>query len=205
MTDLSQDPETQRWNHHPGREVMLNPLFQWPPDVMGAARWYRGAWLQVTGLTVPFVLAVVMYVTLIPPLAAMQSFAAGWMFQVWLANMIPQIIVAGGLHWWLYSRKGQGLAKKFDKRDLAYDNGTFTFRNQLWDNVFWTLGSAITVATVYQWVIFWAMANGFEPLVRKPALLLNLFRPSDRRVPSVPRDVQRHVSTGQPGDEPFWF
>ena len=87
------------------------------------------------------------------------------MFRIWLLNMVPQILVAGGLHWWLYMRKGQGMYKKFDRRDLTRDNGNFTFRNQVLDNIWWTLGSAMTVATVYQWVIFWAMANDYVPTV----------------------------------------
>ncbi len=161
MVDLSNDPELERWNHHPGREVGLNPLFSWPPRSFAVLAWYRGAWLQITAVTIPFALAVIVWLLLIPPLETMQSFAFGWMFQIWLANLLPQILVAGGLQYWLYTRKAQGLVKKFDKRDLAYSNGQFTFNNQLWDNVFWTLASAITVATIYQWVIFWAMANGY--------------------------------------------
>ena len=165
MTDLSQDPERDRWNHHPGRTVPLNPLFAWPIDIRAVWHWYRGAWFQVTAVTIPFGLAVLMWWLFLPPLEDMRSFAFGWMAQVWLANLVPQVAVAGGLHWWLYARKGQGMARKFDKRDLAYANGTFTFGNQLWDNVFWTLGSAVTVATIYQWGIFWAMANGIVPTV----------------------------------------
>lgn len=162
---FANDPEKERWNYHPDNPVGLNPLFSWPPNPSDVWNWYRGAWFQITAVTIPFLLAVTVWVTLIPALESMKSFATGWMFQVWLANLLPQVVVAGSLHWWLYSRKGQGMAKKFDKRDLAYENGNFTFGNQLWDNIFWTLGSAITVATVYQWVIFWAMANGYVPTI----------------------------------------
>ncbi len=165
MTDLSQDPELDRWNHHPGQTVRLNPVFSWPPRPRAILDWYRGAWLQITAVTIPFLLAALVWWLLIPPLEAMQTFALGWMFQVWLANFLPQVAVAGGLHWWLYMRKGQGDRKKFDARDLARSNGTFTFGNQVLDNMWWTLGSAITVATVYQWAIFWAMANGYAPAI----------------------------------------
>jgi len=165
MTDLSHDPEQDRWNHHPGQRVALNPLFSWPPAPRAVLAWYKGAWLQITALSIPFLLAIAIWIVFIPPLTEMQSFAPAWMARVWLANLLPQILVAGGLHWWLYARKAQGKTKKFDARDLAYKNGSFTFGNQLWDNVFWTLGSAITVATLYQWGIFWAMANGYVPTV----------------------------------------
>ena len=157
---LGLDPEAERWNYRPEGPVALNPLFAWPPDPVGVWNWYRGAWLQVTALTVCMLMAVLVWLLILPPLEEMASFAPGWMARVWLANLAPQILVAGGLHWWLYMRKGQGMRKKFERRDLARSSGNFTFRNQVHDNIFWTLVSAITVATVYQWGIFWAMANG---------------------------------------------
>jgi len=159
-----QDPEADRWSHYPG-PVRLNPLFQWPLSARAIWAWYRGAWFQMTSLTLCLALALAAWWLLLPPLAEMQSFAAGWMLRVWLANLLPQLLVAGGLHWWLYMRKGQGERTKFDRRDLARRNGTFTFGNQVWDNIWWTLGSAITVATLYQWGLFWAMANGYAPVL----------------------------------------
>ncbi len=62
-------------------------------------------------------------------------------------------------------RKGQETKKKFDARDLTRSNGNFTFNNQVLDNIWWTLGSAITVATFYQCVIYWVTANGWAPAV----------------------------------------
>lgn len=165
MSDATQDPEAARWHYRPENPVGLNPVFTWPPRPAAVLKWYSGAWLQITALSVPFVIAVLAYVWFLPPLETMTSFRPGWMITVWLLNLIPQAMVAGGLHWWLYVRKGQGMEKKFDQRDLTRDNGIFTFRNQVWDNIWWTLGSAMTVATVYQWGIFWAMANGWAPTV----------------------------------------
>ncbi len=165
MTDTVQDPEAVRWNYHPDGLVGLNPLFSWPPRPAAVLKWYSGAWLQITSLTLCLALAITAYMLFFPGLETMNSFSAGWMFRIWLLNMVPQILVAGSLHWWLYMRKGQGMYKKFDRRDLTRDNGTFTFRNQVWDNIWWTLGSAMTVATVYQWIIYWAMANDYVPTV----------------------------------------
>jgi sterol desaturase/sphingolipid hydroxylase (fatty acid hydroxylase superfamily) len=160
-----QDAEAARWHHHPPHPLRLNPLFAWPPRPRAVLDWYRGAWLQVTSLTVCFAIALTMYLTVLPPLEHMAQFRVGWVFRVWLMNLVPQVVVAGGLHWFLYIRKGQGMRKKFDKRDLTRKNGIFTFGNQVWDNIWWTLGSAITVATVYQCVIFWLMAKGWVPVV----------------------------------------
>ncbi|MCY3984864.1 MAG: sterol desaturase family protein [Roseovarius sp.] len=162
---VSDDAETQRWNYRPDGAVPLNPVFSWPPKPRDIIAWYAGAWLQITSLTLTMGLAVAAYLLFLPPLEAMQTFAPGWMLTIWLLNMVPQTLVAGSLHWWLYIRKNQGMKKKFDRRDLSRDNGIFTFRNQVWDNIWWTLGSALTVATIYQWGIFWAMANGWAPTI----------------------------------------
>ncbi|MDC0660656.1 sterol desaturase family protein [Leisingera sp. SS27] len=159
------DREAERWHYHPKGPVPLNPLFSWPPRPAAVLSWYRGAWMEITALTLCFLLALAVYAWMLPPLAEMVEFRPGWMLRVWLANLLPQAVVAGGLHWWFYMRKGQGMQKKFDKRDLSRGNGTFTFKNQVWDNIWWTLGSAITVATVYQWGIYWLMANGWVPVV----------------------------------------
>ena len=169
MTDVTpdfvDDPEADRWNHRPERGVPLNPLFSWPPSPVAIWSWYRGAWLQLTALTIPFILAVILYFAILPPLETMKTFAWGWVLTVWAMNVGVQTLVAGSLHWWLYMRKGQGMARKFEKRDLARSNGTFTFNNQVLDNIWWTLGSAMTVATVYQCLILWVMANGWVPVV----------------------------------------
>ena len=159
------DPEADRWNYRPEGPVGLNPLFSWPPNFSGAVRWYRGAWLELTALTVPFLVAVIIYLWFLPPLEEMVTFQFGWVFTIWLLNLVPQTLTAGTLHWWLYMRKSQGMYKKFDKRDLTRDNGIFTFNNQILDNIWWTLGSAMTVATVYQCLIFWIMANGWVPTI----------------------------------------
>ncbi len=162
---FAQDRESARWHYRPARPVALNPLFSWPPRPAAVLAWYKGAWLAVTSVLVVFLIAVLAWALFLPPLERMQSLQPGWMFRIWLLNVIPQIVIAGGLHWWLYIRKGQGMRKKFDARDLTRKNGIFTFDNQVLDNIWWTLGSAITVATVYQWGIFWAMANGWAPVI----------------------------------------
>ena len=159
------DPESDRWNHRPDDLVPLNPLFSWPPNPRAVWNWYSGAWLQFTSLTLCMVMALVIYFALLPPLADMKTLGFGWVFRVWLINMGAQTLIAGTLHWWLYIRRGQDMKTKFDRRDLTRNNGVFTFNNQVWDNIFWTLGSAMTVCTIYQCGIFWAMANGFVPTV----------------------------------------
>ena len=163
-TDLNADEEPKRWNFHPGAPVKYNPLFDWPPNPVGVIRWYSAFWLQISTTTLCFAFAVVIYFTLLPPLADMTSFAPGWMLRVWLANLIPHCLCAGILHHWLYNKRGQGKTFEYDAREMAKDNGTFSFRNQVRDNMFWTIVSGITIWTAFNWLVFWGMANGYAPV-----------------------------------------
>lgn len=164
-SNVPDDPEADRWNYRPEGSVPLNPLFSWPPDPSRVIQWYRGAWLEITALSVPFLIAVIAYIWFLPPLSEMKQFQVGWIIKVWLLNLVPQSLVAGTLHWWLYMRKAQSMYKKFEKRDLTRNNGIYTFNNQVLDNIWWTLGSAITVATIYQCMIYWMMANAWIPTI----------------------------------------
>ncbi|MEM6934708.1 MAG: sterol desaturase family protein, partial [Pseudomonadota bacterium] len=64
-----------------------------------------------------------------------------------------------------YIYRTQGKRLKFEHREQAKNNGTFTFRNQLYDNMFWTLASGVTLWTAFECGIYWAMANGWAPRV----------------------------------------
>ncbi|WP_299684287.1 sterol desaturase family protein [uncultured Tateyamaria sp.] len=155
--------EAGRWNHRPPTPLAQNPLFQWPPRPAAIFKWYAAFWLEASTTTLCFMLAVAAYFVILPPLEAMVTLDWGWVMRVWLANLVPQCLIAGTLHYWLITRKGQGDATKFDPRDQARDNGTFTFRSQLYDNMFWHIASGITLWTVAQVLVFWAMANGYAP------------------------------------------
>ncbi|MDJ0822987.1 MAG: sterol desaturase family protein [Paracoccaceae bacterium] len=166
MTDAPQsDAEAARWHYKPEGEVAMNPLFHWPPRPMAVLRWYAAYWLALSSTTFALALAVLGYLLFLPPLEQMAQLSPGWMLQVWLLNLIPHVATAGLLHLWLYRWRGQGQRFKFDARDPAADNGTFTFRNQVQDNMFWTVTSGISFWTVMQWLVFWAMANGYAPVI----------------------------------------
>jgi len=163
---LPDDPEAReaaRWNHRPPVPIAQNPLFQWPPRIGKILRWYGAYWFEASTTTLCLVLAFVTYFMILPPLEAMQRLEAGWMIRVWLANLVPQCLCAGLLHYWLIMRKGQNDQRKFDPRDQNRSNGSFTFGNQVWDNMFWHIASGITLWTLAQIGVFWAMANGFAP------------------------------------------
>ena len=67
----------------------------------------------------------------------------------------------GGLHLWLFTFSMQGERLKFDARSLIKNNGAFTFRDQVHDNMFWSLTSGVAAWTFFEVLYLWAAANGF--------------------------------------------
>ena len=94
-----------------------------------------------------------------------RTIEAGWVLQIFIRNLVLMILVAGGLHWYFHSGRKQGDERKFDSRELPAKGRIYTFNNQLYDNVFWSLASGVTLWTAYEVLMFWAMANGYAPLL----------------------------------------
>ena len=144
------DPETpmsREWHWHPDLPISNSAVFSWPPNLVGIARWFRRTWLSASLTVVWFVLAVGVWHYLYPSTTRMAAFEWGWVAQLHIRNLITIIMVAGGLHLYFYSLRRQGKRRKFDGRGLAPKNRTFTFNNQIHDNMFWTLASGATVWT----------------------------------------------------------
>jgi len=115
---------------------------------------------------------------LYPSIEASKVFAFGWITQTWAVNMGLMVSIAGGLYWYFYMRKGQGKTLKFDARDPATNSRSFNFKDQVHDNMFWSLISGVTVWTAFQVFIVWGMANGYFPTLTftdNPVWYLALF------------------------------
>ena len=148
--------ESPEWNWHPDLPVAVSPLFDWPPRPVATFRWFVQNWLPITEFTIYLIIALAVWALLQPGLDQTREFEAGWIFSVWLRNIIMMTAVAAGLHLWLYGWNRQGLSFKYDRRGLAEKNRTFAFNSQLWDNVFWGLASGVTVWTIYE-VLLWRL------------------------------------------------
>jgi len=110
-------------------------------------------------------LAFVSWYYLTPGLASMVEFKPGWIALLWLRNAVLLSIVAGGLHWWLYMRRNQDKAFKFNDHWMATDSKLFLWGNQVWDNMFWSIVSGVTIWTAYEAITYWIYANGYLPIL----------------------------------------
>ena len=61
--------------------------------------------------------------------------------------------------------KSRATRLRFDPRELRKSGRTFTFNNQVRDNMFWSLRSGVLFWTLYEVLMFWSMANGYAPVL----------------------------------------
>lgn len=153
------------WNYHPGLPLPDSSVFRWPPSPGFVARWFARNWLTLSERVMMVIAAIALWALAYPSPEAARSLAFGWIAQVWLVNFALTCVVAGGLHWFFYMRRGQGQRLKFDRRDQAKGNRLWAFSDQVRDNMFWSLGSGVGLLTVFQVLILWAMANGWAPVM----------------------------------------
>ncbi len=166
MTDHTDPaPMSREWNYHPDLPLADSSVFRWPPTPVFLARWVARNWLTFSERVTMVLLTVFCWWAFYPPLEVSQSFAVGWILQVWAVNMGLVIAVAGGLHWYFYMRKGQGQALKFDRREQTTGNRLWNFSDQVHDNMFWSLGSGVAQLSAFQCVTMWLMANGYVPSI----------------------------------------
>lgn len=151
--------------HYQGA-VVLSPLFDWPLKPWQAFLALTKRWVTITRnvLFLSFALCVHHFFT--PPLEEMQTLTLQWVVPVFLRNLSLMVIIAGGLHAYLFIWRGQGRKLKFDPRMNMEKNTNFIFGNQLHDNIFRSIVSGVMVWSVYEVLYYWGSANGVIPTLQ---------------------------------------
>ncbi|MBD3665474.1 sterol desaturase family protein [Sulfitobacter aestuariivivens] len=155
--------DRKEWNHTPALPIAISPLWQWPPKPMQVVKWYADAWFILTINTFILAIAWVSYLWLSPSLTQTATPGA-WIGLIWLRNLVIISVIAGGLHLFFHSYAAQGTDKKYDPRPFPRKGRVFSFDDQVKDNMFWSLASGVTVWSLFEAWIWWALANGYAPL-----------------------------------------
>lgn len=159
------DARLRGWNHLPELPLKVSPLFIWPLNPIEMARWVWNSWFLISERLIIVGIASVSYFWLQPPLEQTRTLAFGWIAEMYLRNFLLLFIVAGVLHLWFYTFSKQGDKLKYDARPLMMNGKQFTLGGQIRDNMFWTLGSGVFFWTAYEVLMFWALANGYAPML----------------------------------------
>jgi sterol desaturase/sphingolipid hydroxylase (fatty acid hydroxylase superfamily) len=153
----------REWNWVPALPIEMAPLFAWPQNPVKTAKWFVGLWLPLTDRMAILLITAIAWFYLHPALERCQTLEPGWIAEILLRNLGVTILVAGGLHLYFHRFKKQGVERKFDPGDPTREQRKFTFSSQVFDNIFWTLASGVTVWTVYEVLFMWGYANGYLP------------------------------------------
>jgi len=154
-----------QWQHRPDVPVQVSPFFSWPPNPRRMLAWVSERWFSLAENSILALVALACWIWFQPALEEAQEFAFGWIAQIYVRNLLLLLVVAGGLHLYFFRWRKQGQKLKYDTRELKSQSKAFTFNSQVADNMFWSLASGVTFWTAYEVLIFWAMANGYAPVL----------------------------------------
>ena len=166
------------WNHIPNVPIKVSPLFNWPLKPLEVLKWIWKSWFIITENLILIVVACISFFWFHPPLEQAQTFSIEWVAKLYIRNIFLLSAVAGGLHLYFYTFTQQGQKLKYDPRPLSKSGRQFTLGGQVRDNMFWSLGSGVFFWTSYEALMFWAMANGWAPVllwVDNPVWFIFLF------------------------------
>lgn len=163
MPESDRRPAPKIWNHTPSLPIRNSAVFAWPPRPREALSRLFARWITLTHGTLFLLAAVLVWSFLQPDIENMEVLAPGWILTIWARNLGLMLLFAGSLHLWLHVRRMQGDRLKFDARPLLKRNAAFTFRDQVRDNMFWTLASGVSFWTLYEVLYFWGVANSIVP------------------------------------------
>jgi lathosterol oxidase len=153
------------WNHTPKVPLQVSPFFSWPPRPMAMWKWFWNSWFFITERLIVVAIACISFYWSQPSLDKTKTLAFVWIAQMFIRNVALITLVAGGLHLYFYTFTKQGQKLKYDPRPLMKNGRQFTLGDQIRDNMIWTIASGVTVWTFYEVLMFWAMANGYAPML----------------------------------------
>ncbi|WP_299799538.1 sterol desaturase family protein [uncultured Ruegeria sp.] len=154
--------KSREWNFHPELPIAMSPVFDIPPKPRAAFDWLIGTWLKLTPPVSHLLFALITVTFFLPAFSDMQGVSIDWMIQIAAIYFGAVILLGTILHLYLYVFAGQKTRQKFDVRPME-KSSRFTFGDQVWDNVFWTLVSAVVCLSGWSILYFFLASNGWVP------------------------------------------
>ena len=155
-----------QWNYRPPTPIQVSPFFCWPLKPGEMLKWLAERWFNIAENSILIIVAFLSWAFFQPSPERTVLIEPAWIAEIYVRNMLLMCIVAGGLHLYFHTYKAQGRKLRHDPRELEGKGKLYTFNHQLADNIFWTLASGVTFWTAYEVLLFWAMANGYAPVLK---------------------------------------
>lgn len=179
MDEMNFGSRDARGNWSPKKPIDYGPAFAWPPKPGAVLKWF----FAFPGYLLPWnllyaIAAICIWYFLTPPLAHFQTFSLSWFSVILVRNIVLALLVYGSWHIWLYVWRKQGASFKYNRNWPEETAERFTFNNQTYDNIFWTLVSGVPIWTCYEMLLLWSCANGYVAMItpsENPVMFIALF------------------------------
>jgi len=150
------------WNFHPKLPIALSPVFDLPPKPKASLVWLLRTWTKLSPPVSHMVFALIAFWFFWPSQTEMRTLTPDWMLTIFSVNLGAALILGTALHLYLYTFSGQQMRLKFDLRPME-KSARFTFGNQVWDNLFWSLVWGVPIWSAWMVLYFYVAANGWVP------------------------------------------
>ena len=143
--------------YKPSDELIIPPIYSFPPKLLKSLNWLFNFFIP--WWIVYLVFAYLSWFYLTPSIEKMAVWDFNWVLLIWLRNTCFLFIFAGGIHWWLYIRKKQSTNYKYYSTWPNEKSRKFLFKNQVKDNMFWSIISGCSIWTLYESFVLWMYAS----------------------------------------------
>ncbi len=166
MSDVAIGTTAERDDAPPATPIRPAPVFVWPPRPAALLRFMFGLPGYFLPLNVLYMgAALLTWFLLTPELSRMATWQWDWVAIIYARNLGMTFLLYGGLHLRFYVLKAQGTRYMLNRREPTARLRHFLFRNQVYENMFWTAGSGVLIWTAYEVITLWAFANGYIPML----------------------------------------
>lgn len=155
----------QIWHYTPALPLTQAPYFELPFSFKASIKYLFDVWQPFKLRFLLLMLAIAAWTWFTPSLERARNFQLDWMLEIGLRNLVIVMVVAGGLHLFLFTCRKQDDEFRYDARPLARHSKIFHFGNQVWDNIFWTLVGSVPIGTLWECLMLWSFANGHVTLI----------------------------------------
>ena len=149
------------WNFTPELPIKSAPYWDWPIRPVIILKYLIRSWSPLATRFLFLAMAILIWNFATPEFERVKTLSFDWVFQIWIRNMAIILVFAGSFHLLLHRWAVQGDEEKYDARPMAEGSKKFHFKNQVYDNMFWSLGSGVLIWTFWESAILWGYANGY--------------------------------------------
>lgn len=161
-TDPHNSVDPNVWHYHPKVPIPQGGIFRRIWDPVFVLKGILLSWfgLYVRGLALGLI--TVLWLTVLPSMDEIAAAGTLWIGQILLVNYALMLAWAGGLHLYLHRYAKQGRFLKFDTKPMR-KGPQYTFGDQVYDNMFWTLAWSVPIWTAHECGLLWLLSQGMIP------------------------------------------